>query len=588
MTITGGTIVNNSAGGSSPRDITAGVAVSASIAVVAVPDTGGGGVANSGTLALTGVTVANNNALVSGTSASSTSAGGGVFNVGVLTVEASALTGNAAVGVGLGGGIANGMVLQFVNIIGGVIPSGGAQASAIDTALSVTNTTISGNSAPSGGGAIYNVDESAATLNHVTIANNQSGILNSQQTATPPPDVTAAQVAATVSVQNSILAANTAYNCSGTIANGGNNVDSAHTCDFTTANNSISDVDPLLGPLAVNAPGTTATHTLLAGSPALDRVPSSGAGCLATDQRGVTRPSGVACDSGAYELVVVAPSPSPSPGTFTVTLSLTGSGTTNPVPGTYSYTVGSTQPFTATPSTGNVFLGWTVDGVYVGFGVPLDLPITKNRTVVAAFAPIPTFCDISTNTPNYEAIIQLAARGIIKGSDNPNGPGKCFLPDDILLRIHVAGFVARAFGWDQEDHGNDFIDKGSVDNDLWRNAGTLAFYDVARGYRDGTYDPLGPVLHAQAVSFVTRAMIRKDYWTLQEDNTAYYPGVPTTSGHRQDAVTFFNYAGNIPGTSAPTDAWDGPTGYSGPAMRAYFAQILWQAYSSYYSTNHVP
>ena len=111
---------------------------------------------------------------------------------------------------------------------------------------------------------------------------------------------------------------------------------------------------------------------------------------------------------------------------------------------------------------------------------------------------------------------------------------------------------------------------------------------VALGYRDGSYDPTGPVLHAQAVSFVTRAMIRKGYWTLQEDNAAYYTAVPMSSGHRQDAVTYRFYAGNILGTAAPTDPWNGPTGFDQPSTRTYFAQVLWQAYSSYFSVNHIP
>ena len=138
------------------------------------------------------------------------------------------------------------------------------------------------------------------------------------------------------------------------------------------------------------------------------------------------------------------------------------------------------------------------------------------------------------------------------------------------------------------DHGNTFTDKGFVDDTLWRNAGTLAFYDVARGYRDGTYDPTGNVLHAQSVSFVTRAMIRKGYWEYQGDNAAYYPALPTASGHRQDAATFYHYAGNIPGTGAPTDPWGGPDGYAGQSTRNYFVNVLWQAYSSYFSTNHIP
>lgn len=38
------------------------------------------------------------------------------------------------------------------------------------------------------------------------------------------------------------------------------------------------------------------------GSPAVDDVPATGAGCLAVDQRGVLRPAGAACDIGAFEI----------------------------------------------------------------------------------------------------------------------------------------------------------------------------------------------------------------------------------------------------------------------------------------------
>lgn len=542
----------------------------------------GGGIANVGTITLSSTAIENNGASAFGTSEFSNGGGGGLYNYGIATVDQSTFKDNFVSGSGSGGAISNGDSAIFFGI-GARTPSSAPRIAAIETNLTLTNSTIGGNSAASGGGALYNVSDSTATLTNLTIANNQSGLLNDQSLDNQQPQVRA-QVA-TVSVQNSIVANNTDYNCSGTIANGGYNIDSAATCAFGTTGGSLSGTDPQLSPLALNAPGTTQTFALAATSPALDKIPASGANCPATDQRGVTRPQGAACDIGAYELVVVPPPPVT---TFTVALSTTGNGSVNPGASTYTYPSGSTQAFTATPASGNVFLGWTVDGTFVGFGNPLNLPVTKNRTVVAAFAPIPAFCDVTTATANYTAIAQLAARGVIFGSDNPNGPGKCFNGSEYLQRIQVAGFVARLFGWANEDHGNTFTDKGYVDNDLWRNAGTLAFYDVARGYRDGTYDPTGNVLHAQTVSFVTRAMIRKGYWEYQGDNAAYYTAVPTASGHRQDAVTFYTYAGNIPGTSAPTDTWGGPTGYDGQSTRNYFVNVLWQAYSSYFSTNHIP
>ena len=58
--------------------------------------------------------------------------------------------------------------------------------------------------------------------------------------------------------------------------------------------------DPLLGPLHDNG-GFTQTMALGSGSPAIDAVPTTGAGCAPTDQRGISRPQGAACDIGAFE-----------------------------------------------------------------------------------------------------------------------------------------------------------------------------------------------------------------------------------------------------------------------------------------------
>jgi hypothetical protein len=58
------------------------------------------------------------------------------------------------------------------------------------------------------------------------------------------------------------------------------------------------NIDLKLGPLLLNG-GPTRTHNLLPGSPAIDT--GTGDGCPETDQRGVPRPQGEACDVGAVE-----------------------------------------------------------------------------------------------------------------------------------------------------------------------------------------------------------------------------------------------------------------------------------------------
>jgi hypothetical protein len=87
-------------------------------------------------------------------------------------------------------------------------------------------------------------------------------------------------------------------NAFGKIIDGGHNLCSDQSADFA-ASNSRNGVDPLLGPLAENG-GITPTVSLLPGSPAIDAGDESV--CPLTDQRGVTRPKGMACDIGAFEL----------------------------------------------------------------------------------------------------------------------------------------------------------------------------------------------------------------------------------------------------------------------------------------------
>jgi CSLREA domain-containing protein len=67
--------------------------------------------------------------------------------------------------------------------------------------------------------------------------------------------------------------------------------------------------DPMLDSLGFTG-GPTSTIPLLPGSPAIDLYT---AGCLSTDQRGEPRPSGTACDSGAFEVQQQPGSPAAQP-----------------------------------------------------------------------------------------------------------------------------------------------------------------------------------------------------------------------------------------------------------------------------------
>jgi hypothetical protein len=92
-------------------------------------------------------------------------------------------------------------------------------------------------------------------------------------------------------------------NCDGVFTDGGYNVEDANTCGFTQANGSLANTDPVLDPAGLSDNGgPTKTIALQQSSPAVDLVGTSACPPPGTDQRGVERPQGTACDSGAFEL----------------------------------------------------------------------------------------------------------------------------------------------------------------------------------------------------------------------------------------------------------------------------------------------
>ncbi len=181
-------------------------------------------------------------------------------------------------------------------------------------------------------------------------------------------------------------------------------------------------------------------------------------------------------------------------------------------------------------------------------------------------APPPAFRDVPDNGQEYEAITNLAARGIVRGY----GDGT-FGRADPMLRAQVAAMLARGMAWETETDANPFPDRGPVDAELWRAVATLAHYGVAQGYADGTYDPTGPVLKIQVISLVTLAQFARGYWTAVPYNQRPYPNVPESSGARAVLAQFVAHAGAVPDASDQLTDWDD---WDQPADRAWTAEVL--------------
>ena len=265
------------------------------------------------TVTINGLTITN------GSAANGGEGGGIVIVSGTLTLTNSIVSGNTA---SYGGGIVNGGTLTLINStvsgnsaryysVGGDDHAGGAAGGILDSGtLTLVNSTVSGNTADAVVGGIFS--PGAVTLVNSTISGNGSGGIAAVTLTLTNSTVSGNGFGiyyATANIKNSLVANNVDGNCSasqepgqGITNTAGVNFDTDGTCaGFTQVTSEVLN----LGPLATNG-GPTQTHALLAGSVAIDAVTD----CtdweshpVATDQRGIARPQGHACDAGAYELI---------------------------------------------------------------------------------------------------------------------------------------------------------------------------------------------------------------------------------------------------------------------------------------------
>jgi hypothetical protein len=214
----------------------------------------------------------------------STSFGGGVHlsawgtEPTRATLERSTLQGNRS-SDGAGLFIEYTSLVTMTNVtVSGNIASGnyaGIYAAGPGTLLTLRNSTVAGNSRTNAAGVGRNgllvTSDAAATLYNTIIADNQG---------------------------DECLAAGSV-----TITSLGHNLSSDNSC-FLTEGTDLPNTDPLLMPLG-DYGGTTLTHALRPGSPAIDG--GNNTNCPATDQRGVVRPydgdntGSATCDMGAVE-----------------------------------------------------------------------------------------------------------------------------------------------------------------------------------------------------------------------------------------------------------------------------------------------
>jgi hypothetical protein len=259
------------------------------------------------------------------------------------TIQRSTAAGTPSFGI-LTAYVAN-LTLDRITLLGGKSASAGYSAGglAIDTStVTIRNSTITQNSSNYGGGVLNFCG--TLSIENSTISHNTSfsgygggGILNFSSFCNNAPYYSATtfitfstifenknilgrgdaiadafSAAGSIIAKNSVLASPAqgvgadCYLAPGLLVSSGHNIAGDGTCGLGGIGD-VNSTDPLMGP-PVNNGGPTPTDLPALNSPAVNAVPlayctdASGA-TVTTDQRGVSRPQGAACDIGAVELV---------------------------------------------------------------------------------------------------------------------------------------------------------------------------------------------------------------------------------------------------------------------------------------------
>lgn len=145
--------------------------------------------------------------------------------------------------------------------------------------ITITDSTLSANVAVDNGGAIYvGGDMGSASFSNVTVSDNSAQRQGGSVFAEAPATFRSSILA------NSLAGEECAWDTISVIRTPGYNIVSHDSCQFRGPGD-LNRTDPLFDRLADNG-GSTVTHTLFPGGPAID----SAYGCGRSDRRNLTRP----------------------------------------------------------------------------------------------------------------------------------------------------------------------------------------------------------------------------------------------------------------------------------------------------------
>ena len=379
LTITGGNNTASTAAGGGVNNAgnltLTNTTVTGNSAVSGGTDTLGGGIYNSGTMTINTSTISSNSALTgSGTSLQ----GGGIYNANgaTMSIDRSTISANSATSASEpseGGGIDNYGTLTITNstINGNTAASGGvylSQGGGLNNAgtLKISNSTVTGNTSSSSssyarGGGLFNNGTTMVVTSATVVGNTVSGSIDQGSGIFT--------TGGTVDLAGDLFAGQSSTPAGGECATIGGlavftdlgyNVSDDASCGFLSNSGSVSSASSAenLGSFANNG-GPTFSIEPLSGNAAVGVIPQSttvtanGANvtlCPTTDQRGTASASGAPCSSGSVQFAAQSISFNPPANGALgggVTLTATGGPSASPVvfsidPGTVSNVCQST------------------------------------------------------------------------------------------------------------------------------------------------------------------------------------------------------------------------------------------------------
>lgn len=389
-----------------------------------------------------------------------------------LTV-ANGYTANDAFGGGSGGGIINNK--GFLNVVGctfsgnSAMSHGGAIANlsnfdipTVNGVLSVTNSTFNGNTA-FWGGAIHNsVGGTFSLVNSTVVGNSTIRPLCTGICAQVMPGVGGIDNSSAMTLHNNIVAGNTVIYMGATTntvgpsdiggginsSSNSNLIGSPNTYFYGIQNgvngNVIGiDVNTVINTTLANNGGPTQTFALLANSIALNT--ATAANCPATDQRGVSRPQGAGCDTGAFETEVSAdlavtqtatPNPVVVRDALTWTITVTNNGAANatgvsvvdtlPASSLSSISASASQGSCGALTGGKITcnlgdLANTGTATVTVRGIPTATGTLTNQATVSSSQPDNQLANnTSTQAATVQALLCKGVKPTIVGTPGPN------------------------------------------------------------------------------------------------------------------------------------------------------------------------